>query len=89
MTNQTFLHIDLVLKCVESGVFYCPTFFRGGNALVWGSMGARELAPIPGTSLFYACSLASGADLGGGGYVPPPIPSFLNFLYQQQNIEIL
>jgi len=30
-TNQTFLHIDLVLKCIESGVFYCPAFFRGGN----------------------------------------------------------
>ena len=73
---------------------YFTAFFRGGNndpasAFVLESMGARELIPIPGTSLFYACSLASGADLGGGGYVPPPIPSFLNFLYQQQNIEIL
>ena len=29
MTNQTFLHIDIVLKCIESGVFYCPAFFRG------------------------------------------------------------
>jgi len=57
MTNQTFLHIDLVLKCIESGVFYSPTFFRGGNsdpasAFVLESMGTRELIPIPGTSLY-------------------------------------
>jgi len=56
MTNQTFLHIELVLKCTESGVFYCPAFFSGGNndlasAFVLESMGARELIPIPGTSL--------------------------------------
>jgi len=57
MTNQTFLHIDIVLKCIESGVFYCPAFFRGGNndpasTFVLESMGACELIPIPGTNLY-------------------------------------
>ena len=57
MTDQTFLHIDLVLKCIESGAFCCPAFFNGGNndpasAFVLESMGARELIPIPGTCLY-------------------------------------
>ena len=61
MTDQTFLHIDLVLKCIESGAFCCPAFFKGGNNdpasafvldEVLESMGARELIPIPGTCLY-------------------------------------
>jgi len=51
------LHIDLVQKCIQSGVFYRPAFFRGGNndpvsTFVLESMGAHELIPIPGTCLY-------------------------------------
>jgi len=56
--NKTFLHIasDLVQKCMESDVFYCPTFFKGDNndptnAYVWESMSSCEMIPILGTCL--------------------------------------
>ena len=63
-----FLHIDLVL--IESGVFYCSAFFRGGNndlarAFVLESMGARELIPIPGTCLYiYGNSMNCPTNFG-------------------------
>ena len=58
------LHIDFIQERTESGVFYCPAFFKGGNndpanEFVQKSMGSHGMIPIPGTSLYiYGCDAA-------------------------------